>query len=250
MTAPVVITANDLITLALTDAGILGQGQTASAYDSANGLTRLNWELSQWDRLRWLVYRLEDLSVTSTGAQYYTIGPDSESPDISTGDAPRPDRLEAAFFRQLVQSTPNQLDYPLELLSSREDYNLIGLKQLQSFAYYCWYDSSWPLGKVYPWPIPQATIYSIHVSIKQYLGQIEVLADSIELPPEYYKALHLTMAEWYRMAYQLPEDMKLSREAKKARNVIRGANAQIARLQMPSELTRPGVYNPYSDQIR
>jgi len=38
--------------------------------------------------------------------------------------------------------------------------------------------------------------------------------------------------------------------AKEALNVLRMGNAQVPNLRMPDDLIRPGIYNPYSDQIR
>jgi hypothetical protein len=162
----------------------------------------------------------------------------------------RPDRIEAAFFRQLVQSQPNQIDYPLDLLQSREDYNLIALKNLKSFPMTLFYDSAYPLGRLYPWPIMQANIYELHVSVKDLLTQVAGLSTALSLPMEYYNAIHWNMVVRLRQAYDLPEQPAAIALAKKALGVIRGANTQIARLQMPQDLQRPGIYNPYSDQIR
>lgn len=238
-------TVNDLVTLALVDAGITGIGQSPSAYDAQNALTRLQWMLSQWQSKRWLVYRLQTFSVLSTGAQSYSVGPGGDIDVLK-----RPDRLEDAFFRQITQSQPNQIDYPLEILESREDYNKIALKSLVSFPNYIFYDSDNPLGRVFPWPVPEANIYEVHISLKQVLQQIESLTDDLAMPDEYYQAVYLSLAEFLRMGYQLPPDSMLASKAKEARDVIRGSNTQIARLGMPSEITRPGIYNPYSDQIR
>lgn len=237
-------TANDLIALSLIDAGITGTGQTPSAFDSSNALTRLNWLLMQWRQKRWLVYRLVTYSVTSTGAQSYTIGP------TGTITTPiRPDRIESAFARQIVPSQPNLIDYPLELIQAREDYNRIALKSLTSFPQFLFYDSGYPDGTLYPWPLPQANIYQLHVSIKQDLGEIANINDDIELPTEYFRALYLSLTEELRTAYQLPSDPSLSARASEARNVLRASNSQIPRIVMPPELVRPGIYNPYSDRV-
>ena len=61
-------TAGSIINLALKMAGVLGVGQTASAEDSNDALTLLNQMLAQWQRQRWLVYSLDDVSFTATGA--------------------------------------------------------------------------------------------------------------------------------------------------------------------------------------
>lgn len=240
-------TAQDLITLALKDAGVTGVGQTPLQADLDDALTRLNMMIAQWNRKRWLVYHLVTYGITSTGAQSYGVGP---AADINV--AKRPDRLESAFFRQIIQSQPNQIDYPLEILESREDYNNIALKQLQSFPSYIFYDSDYPVGRIYPWPIPQSAIYQVFITIKETLSTFASLSTTVVLPEEYFAALHYNLVCRLYPAYSRGDptfamNMGL---AKDALDVIRGANTQIARLQMPTDLVRPGVYNPYSDQIR
>ena len=238
-------TALDLATLCLFDAGVVGTGQTASAQDSALFLQRLNFMLAQWQDERWLVYHTTDNAKVSNGSLFYTVGPGGDFPLNFT-----PDRLEAAFFRQTVQSQPNQIDYPVELLEAREDYNNIALKQLQSFPQLCFYDSDYPLGKVYFWPVAQANLYELHITLKAQLAQVANLATTFVLPLVYFNALHYNMVVRLRDAYDLPPKPGAVQLAKAALNAMRKANTQIARLVMPNDLVRPGIYNPYSDQIR
>jgi hypothetical protein len=239
-------TAYDIIKLALKDAGIVGVGQTPLAEDANDALTRMNAMIAQWRRKRWLIYVLRTDSVVSTGAVSYTVGPAGSDIVID----PRPDKLESAFFRQTVQSQPNQIDYPLEIISSRESYNRIALKQLQSFPSYIFYESSFPVARIYPGPVPQAAIYSVFISTKINLAQFANLTTPFELPEEYFNVLYYNLAVRLASAYNteaMPGTMAL---AKDALNVIRMANLQIATLSMPDDLARPGVYNPYSDQVR
>jgi hypothetical protein len=243
-----VTTPLDLINLALLDAGVIGVGQTANAEDTNNAWTRLNWLLQQWQRKRYLVFQMQELGLTSTGANSYSVGPGG---DFATPI--RPDRLDnGCYFRQLVQSSPNQVDYPLELIESWEDYSRICLKQLQTFPAYIFYDPGYPLGTVYFWPVPQASIYEMFILAKINLSTLftsqTVVLDQI-LPNEYFQALYLSLAEILRTAYRLPVDPILVQRAKESREVLRGANTALARLRMPDSMIRPGVYNPYSDQI-
>ncbi len=238
----------DLINLALLDAGVIGVGQTANAEDTNNAFTRLTWLLQQWQRKRFLVFQMQELTLTSTGAQSYTIGPGGQF-----ACSVRPDRLDnGCFFRQLVQSSPNQVDYPLELIESWEDYSRIALKKLSTFPAYVFYDPGYPLGTLYFWPVPQAGIYQLNVLAKITLSTLfatqTTVLDAI-LPNEYFQALYLSLAEILRTAYRLPVDPILVQRAKEAREVLRGANTALARLRMPDSMVRPGVYNPYSDQI-
>lgn len=234
-----------IINAALKKALVLGVGQTSLAEDVNDAFDDLNDMLAQWQRKRWLVYHLVDYEHVGTGALFYTVGPGQDF-DIN----PRPDKIESAFFRQLVTSNPYQVDYPLSIIEAREDYNLIALKQLQSFPQYVFYDSGFPVAKVYPWPLIQSDIYSLHITVKATLGQFTDLAQVIELPLEYFAALKFNLAVRLKQAYGLGSDPVLIGLAKDALNVIRNANLQIPRLQVPKELIRPsGIYNCFSDTM-
>lgn len=236
------ITARDLILSALKDAGAIGVGQTPSAEDINDAFDRLNGMMAQWSRQRWLVYHLIDVAFTADGSLNYSIG--------TGGDLnyPRPDRIEAAFFRQLINSPGNEVDYPLEVLNSREDYNRITLKGLASFPSVVFYDSGYPLGYVYIWPVPNDQ-YEIHLSLKATLDQFANLNTAVILPPEYKEALRTNLAVRLKVSYQMPIDPQLIGLAKSALNVIRNSNAQIPTLQMPNDLVRGGGnYNVFSDR--
>lgn len=237
-------TVQDMLTLCLQDAGIIGMGQQAVPEDSTNALARLNWMLAGWRRQRWLVFNLRNYSVTSTGAQIYTVGPGG---NIDTGGTQRPDKIEFAFFRQLVPGGPSQTDYTLEILTSWEDYNRIGLKNLGTFPTTAFYSNDFPLGHFYAWPIPQATLYALFITVKEQLAGNLNFTDDLLLPEEYFNAIHWNLTVILRSAYDLPPKPVDVAFAKNALNIIRGSNSQIARLRMPGELLRPGIYNPYSD---
>lgn len=239
-------TALDIINLAFKDAGILGVGQTMLSEDVNDALTRLNIMIAQWRVKRWLVWHLVDKSVVSTGAQSYTVGPGG---DIDV--AIRPDKLESAYFRMLPGANGTQaVDYPLQILFSMEDYARITLKSLTSFSQCIFYDSAYPLGRIYPWPIPQANLYEVHILLKDVLSDFPTLTTPFVFPPEYLAAIHYNLVVRLRMAYRMPEDIGLAGLAKDALETIRSANAQIPSLVMPDNLVRPSVYNIYSDQTR
>lgn len=235
-------TPQDIIRQALKKAGVLGVGQVALAEDTNDAFYDLNDMLGQWQRKRWLIYHLVTYSYTSTGAQSYTVGPGGNFPV-----SPRPDQIESAFFRQIISSNPNQVDYPLAPIFAREDYNLISLKTLATFPQYYFYDSAFPTGNLYPWPIPLASIYSIFITVKETLGAFTSLSQTISLPAEYFAALKFNLAVRLRQGYQLQPDIALIALAKDSLNVIRNANTQIPRLQIDSSLLRPGIYNVFSD---
>jgi len=236
-------TARQIITDALVVSTITGSGITPSSEEINDGLTALKRMLASWQRRRWLVYHLVDLAFVSNGAQYYTVGP---AGNFNT--SPRPAKLSAAYARLLSTTSPNQVDYPLTLLFSREDYSQIALKQLGSFPSFVFYDSDWPTAKLYVWPVPQASNYEIHIVVPQVLQQLDNLSEDLEFPPEYEEGILYNLAE--RLCINanraVPEDVK--RLAVAGNQAIKIANAQIAALRIPSALVRARIYNPYSDQ--
>jgi hypothetical protein len=243
-----VTTPADIIRLVLKDAGVLGVGQSANAEDTNDCFDTLNIMLGEWVSKRWLIYSLQEYSILSTGAKSYTIGPGG---NIDTGAMQRPDRLEDGnFFRQIVTaSAPNQIDYPLNLLNSREDYSRIGLKQLMTIPQFIFYDPQFPLGIIYPWPVIPQTLYELHVLAKVQLSQFSNLANPINLPSQYYGALRYSLGCRVRTMYQLPPDPSLVALAEDSLNVIRNMNAAVPRLRMPAGLTQGRKYNIFGDYV-
>lgn len=244
---PANTTATDLCIAAMRECGALGVGQSATGTDLADTQARLQWMLQEWERKRWLVNYLVTMVHTSTGALSYTLGPGG---DIDTGvGSVRPAKIESGFLRQLTSNQP--VDYPLERLESREDYNRVTLKQLTSFTGAYYYEPSWPLGVVYPVPIAQASVYALGLSFMAQLPSVFATANTvINLPYEYYSAIVSNLALRLRPKFGLgtwPGD-PLPGMAKDTLNTLRAANFQVSRLTMPGAILRPGIYNIFSDR--
>lgn len=235
-------TARDIINLALKTSTVLGVGQTSLAEDFQDALRILNMMMGQWAAKRWMVYHLRDVSKVSTGAQSYTVGAGMDF------DIARPDRIEAAFLRQLITQYP--VDYPLSILEAREDYNRIQSKSLGTMATYVFYDSAYPTGNVYFWPIPQASIYELHLSIREPLTAFADLDTPINLPASYEEAIYMNLAGRLCLAFGLDVPPGVAAVAQAAINTIKTANAQVPRLTMPPALIKGNSYNVYTDQGR
>lgn len=248
---PLSTTVGDLCKAALKDAGVIGVGQTPLAEDINDAWSRLQWMLQGWQHKRWLVYHNVTYLVTSTDARSYTVGPGGNINTGTSGLVARPDKIESAFLRQLTQSQPNQIDYPLRLMQSMEDYNRIALKGLVSFPGSAFYDPAWPLGLLYAWPVPEANIYAIGITVKENLpASFPSLTTVINLPYEYYLAMESNLAIMLRPKYGIgtyPGDM-LPSVAKNALQALRTGAVAIAELQQPADLSRNGIYNIFSDR--
>lgn len=237
--------ALDLIRLALRDAQVNGVGQTPSDEENNDTFLHLNSMLAQWSRKRWLVHHLLDVSAVSTGATSYSL--------VAGGDfnTPRTDRIESAFVRWLG-STP-AIDTPLVIIESREDWNRITVKSLSAGGppTAVFYDSGFPSGTLYFWPVAGAGAYEMHVSIKAELTQITSLTDQIVVPGEYLDAVIYNLAKRARMMFGQGPDQDLNELAKGSLNTLRQANTQVPLLQMPAALAGArGRFSVYTGGTR
>jgi hypothetical protein len=168
-------TARDFVTLALKEAGVLGIGQTALPEDINDGFTLLTRMLAQWQKKRWLVPNLIDVSANGNNLISNPIGPGQYY------NSARPDKIQAAYFKQLNagNTVANQVSYPLTPIWSYEDYARIQLKNLNTWPQYFFYDGAFPYGNVFIWPIPSSA-YEIHLIVKGPIGfNIELLSGVI-----------------------------------------------------------------------
>jgi len=235
-------TPNDIINLALKKIGVLGVGQTALAEDINDGLTELNQMIAQWAQRRYMLYHLVTSSVACDGSTTYSIGPTG---DINISE--RPTTIESAFARQTTNASPNQVDYPLKPIPSRENYNQIAIKQLAAFPSWLFYDADYPLGYLYPYPIPNNQ-YSLFVTYRMLLSQFSSLTTTITLPPIYEQALTYNLAGLLATSYNVDVPAAVAAIARSSMATIRANNAQIPNAAMPQGLVRGQFYNVFSDQ--
>ena len=240
MTQPLPTTPSDIINLALKTANVIGVGHTPLAQDTNDCFNQLNMMMAQWQRRRYMVYNLVTVGLQATGALTYSVG---------TGgyfNITRPVKLESAFFR-MNKNTPLPVDYPLEVLRAQEDYNRISIKNLNAFPQYAYYNTGFPLGELYVWPVPNNQ-YEIFISVMVQLEAFQTINDQIVLPPEYLDALHWNLARRICVMYGLPITPELTGYAEASMRAIEEVNSQIPLLHMPVALRgKSGAYNIYGD---
>lgn len=222
-----------LIVNALEDAGIVGIGQDVEPTVLQRAARQCNWILAQWARKRWLTYRIQDYSFVTTGAQAYAVGKGGV-----INMSPRPDRLEYAFLRflQQVPSGGTPVDIPIDIIQSHEDYSRITVKSIGTFPWRIFYDPLWPMGLLFPWPVPQASIYEIHVGFKVILPRFGSITQPLNFPPEYEAALNDCLIIRLKKSYQFPVTEDDRAAARNSLNAIRLANTAVGNLQMPRAL--------------
>ncbi|OAJ69040.1 hypothetical protein [Gluconobacter cerinus] len=264
---------SDLVGLALRQIGFEGLGTNPSTADLADGVMHLNMLLAKWQQQRFLVPNLVDLPLISTGASIYYLGPGGDF------DAPqRPARLDGAYVRlttgggfqpsSLGEFAPTQfdpsefdtgsdglasgaaagpLDFPLSVIHSYEEYASIGLKGLRTWPSAVYYNPAFPLGELRFFPIPQASMWELHVLVKQQLPNNLKANDPINLPQEYWDLIMWTLAVRMAPSYGQEASPTVAAMAKSAFSAIRAANQQTPRVQMPAAVAPNGcaAVNPW-----
>ncbi|AOJ99926.1 hypothetical protein [Burkholderia vietnamiensis] len=231
----------DLGTLSLKDIGALGIGQSISPDDTADMLATANMMLGEWQGERLSVYHLVETVIQSTGAQSYTVGPGG-----NFNTPAWPFKINAAYAR-LNAGSPNPIDYPVKIIGAREDYARIALKSLVSFPSYAFYDSTFPLGNLFMFPVPNSS-FELHIVTLEALPQFVTPADDINLPPEYMAAIRYNLAIWLCGSYQLDPPRMVEKLAGSTKRVIKRMNLQIQSMSMPRGLATKQRYNIYSDR--
>ena len=240
---------SDAISYAQRVSGVLGVGQTALAQDTADAQTALMLMLQQWRQKRWLVYRLDfTLFPLVIGKQSYYVGPAgmTPTPDVVVDGQFRPANIQSCYLRQNVGSGPNSypIDFPMRILESREHYDRISLKFLQSWPASIYFDPGVPGGVLYIWPIPVQNLFSLYIAW-QYpidLAGEEGLATDLDdyVPVETQEAIIYNLALRLITNYKLPPDPAIAAAAKASINTLRMTNFALQPLRMPQSL-RPGT---------
>jgi len=240
MSQPLPTTPRDIINLALKTANVVGVGQSSLPEDINDCFNMLNMMIAQWQRRRYMVYNLKTVSITATGATSYTIGLGQQF------NTERPAKIEAAFIR--MQGGSNlPVDYPLQVLRAKEDYDRISIKTLNAFPQYVFYDSTFPVGNVFVWPVPNNQ-YQIFLTVMTQLQAFQNLSEVIVMPAEYLDAMQWNLADRILTIYGLPENPKITRYAEVSMRAIMENNSQIPLLHMPVALRgKSGAYNIYGD---
>jgi hypothetical protein len=243
-------TVEQAIFLALRLAGRITDQQSvsSSSKDVNDAFALLVMMLAQWQRKRWLVWNDQEVALTSTGAYSYTIGPGQDF------DTPRPDKIHAAWVRlnpgtwgaELAatmpfvlgqQPTQHPVDLPLQIIEAKEDWSRITIKDLGSIPAAVFYDSAFPVGTLYFWPVPIAAQYQMHLIVKASLPTYVTITDPMGLPPEYVDAVVNNLACRIVVASGGQISPFLLGQAKASLETIMMTNSQIPLLSMPAALS-------------
>lgn len=236
--------ARDICTAALQEFGGIGATDAPSNEDATFVLGKLNRLLDTWNADRGAVYAAAFATYNLTpNLSPHTIGPTGT---FVVGQ--RPVSIDDAGL-VLNNVTPN-VRLPIRIRTDQW-WAAQTVKSLATdVPTDLYYEADWPNGSLFFWPVPDLN-YQVELRTRIVLAQLG-LNDAFSLPPGYWDAITLTLAETLVDAYGKQMPGSLPARAAKARMLIQSNNQQTVPmtpgLPRGSGRTRP-YYNRYTGDI-
>ena len=215
--------------------GVVGQGQSLSGADVQKMFNFLNMMLGQWSEQKHAVYHSLSTTFTANSKQSYTVGSGGDI-DITT-----PALVESAILHN------NGVDFPMRVVRSFSDYNLIRLKTLEAFPRLVFLDTAYPLANLYIWPIPNSA-YDITIVTMAPFTEFAQLTDAVTMRPAYQMALVANLAVICAPLFGVQVTPDMQRMATTSIKTVKRNNTQLRVMQVEKTLLNRGHYNVYADR--
>lgn len=249
----------DVLTDSLIEACIIAPGETPDGETVQWAFRKFNYRIDVWQALQFYVFGYQfNLYTYVPGLLPHTIGPDGTTPaaTFSTGDQPRPTRLESAAT--VINPAGTLVDSPILRIRDNAWWAANQTKEIQtSIPTDVYYDPLSPLGFLYFWPVPNIA-NQVRLQFWACLSQFESINDPIggpggpgTLPQANRAALMLTLAEDLLPGTQLELHPVLQKKALEARAAVFGNNAKSPRMKtqdwgMPRAGRRAGTKGDFN----
>ena len=231
-------TANDVITGALLELGVLAEAEVPTAAQAADGLIQLNNLIDGW-----AAERLEIYTITRTT---WTITSNVGTYLVGTGqvvNVARPVFLSHINFIDTAQS-PNY-EYQMGILTD-DAYAALAIKaQTAVYPQTAYYNPTFtaasPYGTIILWPIPtSATLLGV-LYAPQAVAELAALTTTVLLPPGYKRMFLKNLALELAPSYQREISPALVQQAREAKETVKRSNKRLADLNIDMGALVQGV---------
>lgn len=229
------MTGNDLITTSLKLLGAIGTGETPTAAEIADGLSRLNSMLDSWNAERLMIFTItrQVFSLTA-GQQTYTVG---SGGDFNVARPPRIDRISIISLTNPAQP----LELPMEQLTDVGWQNIPVKNVSSTLPLQVYDDGAFPLRNLNYWPIPSAAVNTALYYWTQ-LSQFADLTTDYTFPPGYQQALEYGLAVHCAPMFGLTTPVEVAAIAITSKQKVENFNAPIMYSRVDAALVSPGGY--------
>jgi hypothetical protein len=242
------LTAQDIITDAMKEIGVLASGETPTATELNDTLRALNMMLDSWSARKLLsLAGIQEPFPLTHNKYIYFIGLTAFLPNFTTS---KPISISDAFIRD-----GNGVDSHLEIVGM-DLYDSYGDKSFSitrptTIAYDPGLtQQATQLGTIYVYPIPDnSTPYTLYITQQKYLTEFSALSTSVTFPASYMRALKFSLAlEIYGNYFnesKTPIPARTVRLAQESMRILETVNAKrvAASMDIPG---RVNVFNIYT----
>lgn len=213
-------TVTEFLTGAMRKTGQYAPGEAISSADLNDALDVFNALLDSKSNNNYIVPNsVQNVIPLIPGKASYTIGTGG---DINIQ---RPMRITAAYSR--ITTASSTVDFNCDI-KPLEYYASIGLKtQPGPWPKMVFYNTSFPLGTMYFWPVPSATA-DFYFWTEQVLQSVS-LNSVLSLPQGYYNYLQFFVAEMLMIDYGLPVPADILRLRREFERDIRSNNTYVGK---------------------
>lgn len=213
-------TAAVIISDALKEILVIGEGESPSATMLSDGLRMLNRLLDTFSNNPNWAYFASMEQKALTGQQSITIGPTG---DIATT---RPIKIETAVVDR------NGISYPVKVIDN-EQYDILTYKALAGAnTQAIYYEATYPNGTLYLYPVASGCTLKMRVlnSVKQFA----TTAVQIDLPEGYEDAIMLRLAVRMAPSYGKTISNETKQAARNAMKAVTATNEVVPTMELPS----------------
>lgn len=230
-------TAITIIKRAMRLIGVLSDGDTPSASESADSLEALNSMLGMWANERLMINAASLDSVTLTpGKAAYTIGPGGEIDTVRPTDV---DPMSYVLW--------GNVSYPLVVLTAQE-YNAICLKKLDgTIPQAIWYLPTFPLGQLTLYGVPSEAM-TLKLWSWKPLSSFASLTDEVILPPGYDEALAFNLAVSIAPEFMVEASPTVKQRAVMSKKLLKRTNLEVPVLEPVNSTLPRRQFNIYSGE--
>jgi hypothetical protein len=224
-----VSTWSDLIRDALIEIGVQDPIETVDPNMQSLGLLRLNSILNQWNAKGEASYTATFPTYTTTASlSPHTIGPTSATWSATQ----RP--VDILGANRVLSSGTGLVRIPIAIRDAVWWFSQLSAPNIETgIPTDLYYAPTFPNGSIYFWPVPSEA-YTVALMVRLILGDAldeDDLGTDIALPPGYYRAISLSLAEDLVTPLTVPMPQQLPSKATQARAVIFGVNTVSTRIR-------------------
>lgn len=227
------MTVSDLVSNALIDIGVLGEGQTASGAVAQRALGKLNRLIDGWKNNRLLTFTITRTTFTiSASTSTYTVGTGAT---ISIARPPTMN-MQGCNVAFIDTSSSTTTEIPLTMLTD-DTYQAIQNKSQTGTYPTSWYynptytSSAAPYGTLFIWPTPTSTTLT-GVFYAPVAAATVALSDTLALPPGYERFYETNLGKELCTGYPVPDTIyqRVSAQASESMAILEKVNTRLSDL--------------------